>query len=99
MSNTFYQGRYSVSNIQWKIIEPFLPSPKFGGRPALNSRTVFNAILWILGSGAAWRDLPEKYGNWNSIYHKFRNWIIADSLNSNNATTMRKPAATISFFD
>ncbi len=77
MSNTFYQGRYSVSNIQWKIIEPFLPSPKFGGRPALNSRTVFNAILWILGSGAAWRDLPEKYGNWNSIYHKFRNWIKA----------------------
>lgn len=75
MSDTFYQGRYSVSNEQWKIIEPFLPIPKFGGRPALNPRTVFNAILWILGSGAAWRDLPKQYGNWNSIYHKFRNWI------------------------
>lgn len=74
MSDTFYQGRYSVSNTQWKIIEPFLPPPKFGGRPALNSRTVFNAILWILGSGAAWRDLPKEYGNWNSIYHKFRKW-------------------------
>ena len=74
MSDTFYQGRYSVSNTQWKMIEPFLPKPKFGGRPALDSRTVFNAILWILGSGATWRDLPKEYGNWNSIYHIFRKW-------------------------
>ena len=43
----------------------------------MNSRTVFNAILWILGSGATWRDLPKEYGNWNSIYHKFRSWIEA----------------------
>ena len=78
MSDTFYQGRYSISNTQWKIIEPFLPSSKFGGRPALNPRTVFNAILWILSSGAAWRDLPKEYGNWNSIYHKFRLWIEAE---------------------
>ena len=54
MSDAFYQGRYSVSNVQWKIIESFLPPSKFGGRPALNPRTVFNAILWILGSGVAW---------------------------------------------
>ena len=33
---------------------------------------VFNAIMWILKSGARWRDLPARYGNWNSIYHKFR---------------------------
>lgn len=77
MSNAFYHGRYSVTNEQWKIIEPHLPISKFGGRPALNPRTVFSAILWILGSGAAWRDLPKEYGNWNSIYHKFRNWIEA----------------------
>ena len=77
MSNTFYHGRYSVSIVQWEFIEPFLPPSKFGGRPALNPRTVFNAILWILCSGAAWRDLPKEYGNWNSIYHKFRSWIEA----------------------
>ncbi len=62
MSDTFYQGRYSISNEQWKIIEPFLPIPKSGGRSELNSRTVFNAILWILGNGVAWRDLPKEYG-------------------------------------
>ena len=77
MLNTFYHGRYSLSNLQWNFIESFLPKPKVRGRPALNPRTVFNAILWILGSGAAWRDLPKEYGNWNSIYHKFRSWIEA----------------------
>ncbi len=44
------------------------------GRPSLNPRTVLNAILWILKSRARWRDLPARYGNWNSIYHKFRLW-------------------------
>ena len=44
------------------------------GRPALNSRMVLNAILWILRNGARWRDLPSNYGHWNSIYHKFRLW-------------------------
>ena len=44
------------------------------GRPPLNPRTVFNGVLWILKSGARWRDLPSHYGNWNSIYHKFRQW-------------------------
>ncbi|MBE8951228.1 MAG: IS5 family transposase, partial [Quinella sp. 3Q1] len=55
-----------------------LPAPKSTGRPALNSLTAFNAILWILSSGAAWRDLPPQFGNWNSIYHKFRKWCADD---------------------
>ena len=42
--------------------------------PPLNPRIVFNAIMWILKSGARWRDLPARHGNWNSIYHKFRLW-------------------------
>ena len=75
VSNVFYHGRYSVTNEQWKIIEPLLPKPKSTGRPCLNPRTVFNAVLWILGSGAAWRDLPTEFGLWNSIYKKFRCWI------------------------
>ena len=49
-------------------------TPKKVGRPPLNPRRVLNAILWILSSGARWRDLPSHYGNWNSIYHKFRQW-------------------------
>lgn len=74
MSNSFYHFRYCLTKAQQKIIEPLLPAPKSKGRPGLNSLTVFNAILWILSSGAPWRDLPVQFGNWNSIYHKFRLW-------------------------
>ena len=48
--------------------------PKKVGRQPLNPRIVFNALMWILKSGARWRDLPALYGNWHSIYHKFRLW-------------------------
>ena len=50
---------------------------KSTGRPRLDSRTVFNAILWVLESGAKWRYVPHEFRNWNSIYHKFRQWSDA----------------------
>ena len=65
---------YIFTDEQWEIIKAQLPKPKTTGRPALNPRTVFNAICWILSSGAKWRYIPKEYGNWNSIYHKFRQW-------------------------
>ena len=74
MSDSFYHERYCLTKRQEEIIAPLLPAPKMTGRPGLNSLKVFNAILWILSSGAPWRDLPPHYGNWNSIYHKFRLW-------------------------
>ena len=72
MSEKFY---HEVTDKQWVIIEPKLPRPRSTGRPSLNPRTVFNAIYWILDSGAKWRYIPKEYGNWNSIYHKYRKWI------------------------
>ena len=39
-----------------------------------DNRTVLNGILWILRSGAPWRDLPERYGKWNTIYKRFCLW-------------------------
>ena len=75
MSNSFYHERYCLTKAQEEIIKPLLPSSKPTGRPCLNPITVFNAILWILSSGAAWRDLPPHFGN---IYHKFRKWCADD---------------------
>lgn len=72
MSERFY---HEVTDKQWAIIEPHLPKPRSTGRPNLNPRIVFNAICWVLSSGAKWRYIPKEYGNWNSIYHKFRHWI------------------------
>ncbi len=74
MSNSFYHERYCLTKRQEEIIAPLLPEPKSTGRPGLDPLTVFNAILWMLSSGAPWRDLPPQFGNWNSIYHKFRQW-------------------------
>ena len=78
MSNSFYHERYCLTKTQEEIIKPLLPAPKSTGRPGLDPMIVFNAILWILSSGAPWRDLPPHYGNWNSIYHKFRLWCAQD---------------------
>lgn len=72
MSNSFYHK--DLTDSQWNKINFLFPKPKSVGRPALNPRMVLNAILWILRSGARWRDLPTRYGHWNSIYHKFRQW-------------------------
>ena len=58
-------------------MEKNLPVAKKTGRPPISSRAAFNGILWILKSGAPWRFLPSKYGKWNSVYKKFRQWTKA----------------------
>ena len=72
MSNSFYHK--DLTDAQWNRIKFVFEKQVRVGRPPLNPRTVFNGILWILKSGGRWRDLPARYGNWNSIYYKFRQW-------------------------
>ena len=72
----FTQSYYhkDLTKAQWKRIKFVFGKRAKVGSPSLNPRTVFNAILWILKSGARWRNLPARYGNRNSIYYKFRLW-------------------------
>ncbi|MBQ6297011.1 MAG: transposase [Selenomonadaceae bacterium] len=72
MSSLLYHKE--LTDAKWHRIKSLFEKLKKVGRPSLNPRTVLNGILWILSSGAAWRDLPNLYGNWNSLYHKFRQW-------------------------
>jgi transposase len=68
-------GRGDLSEAEWRILEELLPeSRRKPGRPPENSRDVINGILWRLRTGAAWRDVPERYGDWNKIYRRFRRW-------------------------
>ena len=76
MSNLLYHKK--ITDSQWNQIKFLFEEPKKVGRPSLNPRTVLNGILWILKSGARWRNLPERYGKWNSVYHKFRQWCDCD---------------------
>lgn len=49
-----------------------------GGRPGKSNRMMLNAILYWLNTGIPWRDLPERYGPWQSVYSRFRAWTRAD---------------------
>lgn len=64
-----------LTDDQWAALAPHLPAQRPAtGRPAKDHRLVVEAILWRLRTGAPWRDLPETYGPWQSIYTRFRRW-------------------------
>ena len=67
-------GRYELHEWQWQLICDLFPPPKATGRKRRDPRQMLNAIFWILCSGASWRDLPERYGPWQSAYHWYRTW-------------------------
>ena len=70
--------RHELSDDQWTKLEPHLPPQKPPvGKPNLDHRTVVNGILWRLRTGAPWRDLPERYGKWQTVYSRFRRWQLA----------------------
>jgi transposase len=68
-------NRGDLTNSQWERLHPLLPpqQPKTG-RPAHDHRTIINGILWILRTGAPWRDLPERYGPWRTVASRFYRW-------------------------
>lgn len=70
--------RYEITDQQWNRLAHLLPG-KAGdvGRTATDNRLFINAILWIARSGAPWRDLPRRFGMWNSVYRRFRRWSKA----------------------
>ncbi|WP_128548345.1 transposase [Larkinella soli] len=66
--------KYELTDSQWEKIKDMMPSNNRPGRPWRSHRQSINGILWILNSGAPWRDLPERYGSWKTIYDRFRRW-------------------------
>ena len=62
--------RYELSDNQWAAVAPLLPSPTTG-RPRRDDRTTLNGAFWKLCSGASWRDVPERYGPWQTVYDRF----------------------------
>jgi len=67
--------RYEIDEQAWDRVQDLLPG-KAGdvGRSAVDNRQFLHAVLWIARSGAPWRDLPERFGPWNSVYQRFRRW-------------------------
>ena len=68
-------GRGELTDPQWQQLEPLLPPQKPAtGRPAKDHRRIINGILWVLRTGAPWRDLPERYGPWCTVASRFYRW-------------------------
>ena len=68
--------RHELTDAQWARLEPLLP-PRKAGKARKDDRLVVHGILWKLATGAPWRDLPERYGPWQSVYTRFRRWTRA----------------------
>ncbi|WP_394354465.1 IS5 family transposase [Hymenobacter polaris] len=65
--------RYELSEAQWAVISPLLPQQTLG-RPGRDPRQLWNGLFWVLHSGAPWRDLPTRYGPWQTVYERFRRY-------------------------
>lgn len=67
--------RYELREDQWLKIAPLLPGKTTdAGRSGQDNRQFVQAVLWIARSGAPWRDLPERFGKWNSVFQRFNRW-------------------------
>lgn len=68
-------NRGDLTAQQWSRIRSLLPAEKPPvGRPRKSHLTILNGILWILRTGAPWRDLPERYGPWSTVAGRFYAW-------------------------
>ena len=80
--------RHEISDDHWNRIQDLLPGREGDpGVTAKDNRLFINAVLWIAKTGAPWRDLPERLGNWNSVWRRFDRWakkgrfkLIAEAL-------------------
>jgi len=67
--------RHELSDEQWTRIESLLPGrPGDPGRSGNDNRRFVDAIVWLAKTGAPWRDLPERFGLWNSVFQRYNRW-------------------------
>ena len=71
-------ARLLIKDAEWRFFERFIVAVRGrGGRPASSHRLVLDGVFWVARTGAQWRDLPEEFGKWGSVYHQFRRWTLA----------------------
>ncbi len=68
--------RHELTEVEWARLQPLLP-PREAGKQRRDDRQIINGILWKLATGAPWRDLPERYGPWATVYTRFRRWTLS----------------------
>ena len=66
-------SRPQLSDAEWEFIASFLPVGEFGPYPE-NLRAHFEGVVWRFRNGAKWREIPERFGHWSTVYGRFRQW-------------------------
>ena len=70
--------RTVLTDAMWARVEPIVPGKATDpGVTAADNRLFPEAVLWRIRTGSPWRDLPERFGNWNSVFKRFRRWAVS----------------------
>ena len=66
--------RHALTEAQWARLRPLLPRQRTGPKATRGDRLFIEAVLFRVKTGMPWRDLPERFGPWKSVYNRFANW-------------------------
>ena len=66
--------RHALTEAQWARLGAFLPRQRTGPKATRGDRLFIEAVLFRVKTGMPWRDLPERFGPWKSVYNRFANW-------------------------
>ncbi|MEU3441403.1 IS5 family transposase [Streptomyces griseoincarnatus] len=67
--------RHELTDQEWKLLAPLIPQAATG-RPRVSDRQVINGMVYKIRTGISWRDLPERYGPWQTVYTRFRRYAL-----------------------
>lgn len=67
--------RHALTDAQWAMVRLLVPSRR-GPKPKLDDRTFIDGVLYRAKTGVPWRDLPERFGSWKTVYNRFSNWTL-----------------------
>ena len=75
--------RYELWEEAWNLVADLFTSTHTRGRPRSSDRLMLDGVLWLLRSGAPWRDMPECFGPWRTVYHRFVAYVVSSGALKN----------------